>query len=188
MTHLDLTKFLPCAAIAACLTLTAPAAAQDLPDSFTPGPVFPFGPVADVESDVPIPEGTEIRIAFDLMDGADAGKPNRGIVTLARAYNMHARAGVPVDDIHLAVVVHGPAGEDLLNAAAYAARKDGAENANAAMIAAMQEKGVRFIICGQSAAAMGIAREDLLPGVEMALSAITAHALLQQQGYTLNPF
>jgi hypothetical protein len=30
--------------------------------------------------------------------------------------------------------------------------------------------------------------EDLLPGVEMALSAMTAHALLQQQGYTFNPF
>ena len=29
---------------------------------------------------------------------------------------------------------------------------------------------------------------DLLPGVEMSLSAMTAHALLQQDGYTLNPF
>jgi hypothetical protein len=28
----------------------------------------------------------------------------------------------------------------------------------------------------------------ILPGVEMALSAMTAHALLLQQGYTLNPF
>jgi len=28
----------------------------------------------------------------------------------------------------------------------------------------------------------------LLPGVEMALSAMTAHAILQQEGYTLNPF
>jgi len=27
-----------------------------------------------------------------------------------------------------------------------------------------------------------------LPGVTMALSAMTAHALLQQDGYTLNPF
>jgi len=36
----------------------------------------------------------------------------------------------------------------------------------------------------------GVAFEgvDLLPNVEMALSAMTAHALLQQDGYTLNPF
>jgi len=28
----------------------------------------------------------------------------------------------------------------------------------------------------------------LAPGVEMTLSAMTAHALLQQDGYTMNPF
>jgi len=35
---------------------------------------------------------------------------------------------------------------------------------------------------------MDIREADLLPGITMAPSAITAHALLQQQGYTLNPF
>jgi hypothetical protein len=33
-----------------------------------------------------------------------------------------------------------------------------------------------------------IAPEDLLPGVTIGLSAMSTHALLQQQGYTLNPF
>lgn len=172
----------------AALVLAAPATAQALPDSMTPGPVFPFGSVAEVESDMPIPADAEFKIAFDLFDAAPAGQVNRGLATLARAYDMHVRAGVPEPRIHLAVVVHGPAGDDLLDAQAYAARKDGAANANASIVAALQDKGVRVILCGQSAAAMGIAREDLLPGVDMALSAMTAHALLQQQGYTLNPF
>ena len=102
---------------------------------------------------------------------------------------MHVRAGVPEVRIHLAVVVHGAAGADLLNAHAYAARNEGdLDNANAPIVAALLDKGVRIILCGQSAAAMGIAGDDLLPGVEMALSAMTAHALLQHQGYTLNPF
>ena len=30
--------------------------------------------------------------------------------------------------------------------------------------------------------------EDLLSGVEVALSAMTAHAQLQADGYTINPF
>ena len=47
---------------------------------------------------------------------------------------------------------------------------------------------VSTIVCGQSAACYGVKTDDLLPGVEMAVSAMTAHALLQQQGYTLNPF
>ena len=33
-----------------------------------------------------------------------------------------------------------------------------------------------------------VGHEDMLPGVEMALSAMTAHAVLQQAGYRLNPF
>ncbi len=45
--------------------------------------------------------------------------------------------------------------------------------------------GVEFILCGQSAASLGIKKADLIPGVKMALSAITAHALYQQRGYTL---
>jgi hypothetical protein len=34
---------------------------------------------------------------------------------------------------------------------------------------------------------MDIDQEDLLPGVRVALSAMTANALLQQNGYTFNP-
>ena len=34
----------------------------------------------------------------------------------------------------------------------------------------------------------GVATNDLLPGVEMALFAMTTHAVLQQHGCTLSPF
>ncbi len=47
---------------------------------------------------------------------------------------------------------------------------------------------MQFVQCGQSAASNHIANADLLPGVKMSLSAMTAQALLQQSGYTLNPF
>jgi intracellular sulfur oxidation DsrE/DsrF family protein len=46
---------------------------------------------------------------------------------------------------------------------------------------------VRVILCGQSAAARGIEMSDLVEGTEIELSAMTAHAVLQQNGYTLNP-
>ena len=51
----------------------------------------------------------------------------------------------------------------------------------------LKQKYENFV-CGQSAAYYGVATDDLLPGVEMALSAMTAHALLQQQDYSINPF
>ena len=91
---------------------------------------------------------------------------------------MHARAGIDTDRIKLAIVVHGKAVHDVAMAS----------ESNAGLIAALVEHGVSIIVCGQSAAYYDIATDELLPGVDMAISAMTAHALLQQQGYTLNPF
>jgi intracellular sulfur oxidation DsrE/DsrF family protein len=91
---------------------------------------------------------------------------------------MHARAGVPNDKLEVAVVVHGKAVKEVADEL----------SANAELVAALIDHGVRIIVCGQSVAYYGVATGDLLPDVEMALSAMTAHAVLQQQGYTLNPF
>ncbi|WDI30014.1 DsrE family protein [Hyphococcus flavus] len=157
-------------------------------EKFSTGPVFEdFGPVANVDNELIIPDGAKMRISFDVSKGADAGELNRTLVSAARFINMHARTGVPVEDIDAAVVVHGKAVYDVSKAARYA-DAIGGENANAALIEALTGKGVRIIVCGQSAAYYEVANDDLLPGVEMAISAMTAHVLLQQEGYAINPF
>ncbi len=167
------------------LAVASPAFAAD----FTAGPVITdYGKVTEVETTMPLPADVALRHAFDVTDGTKAGELNRGFDSAARFVNMHARAGVPTDRIQAAIVVHGPAVLDLLNAPAYAKRRDGKDNANAPLVAALLAHNVRVIVCGQSAAAQDVANADLLPGVEVALSAMTAHALLQQQGYTINPF
>ena len=159
--------------------LASPLAAQDM-SAFKTGPVFTqFGPHAPVEGIDTVPGDTEFSVAFDVAKPADEGARNRGFESAARFINMHVAAGVPEDNIRIAVVVHGKAVNDLL------ARGD---NASADMVQIMLEHGVRFIVCGQSAAAHGVTHDEMIPGVEMALSAMTAHALLQQRGYTVNPF
>ncbi|GMN13978.1 DsrE family protein [Altererythrobacter sp. MTPC7] len=167
------------------------AALAQTPDAsrFGYGPVFAgHGPHASVAADVIIPEGTVFKHSFDGSERAEDGQ-NRTLIAAARFLNMHAAAGVPRENMALAVVVHGQAAQDLLTAEAYASRFDGAANPNAPLIAALVGEGVRIILCGQSAAGLGLDETaDLLPGVEVALSAMTAHALLQQDGYTVNPF
>ena len=168
------------------LLLAAPAAAQDAtPSPFHAGPLIPaYGQIADVDASVPIPAGTVFKVAFDTA--APGGKAlNRTLESAARFLNMHAAAGVPASDLHVAIVVHGRAVNDV---AVAGGAGEGAANPNAPLVAALLAHGARIIVCGQSAASLGVGRADLLPGVEMALSAMTAHALLQQQGYTLNPF
>lgn len=169
-----------------CGVLLSPAHAG--PDAFHAGPVFPdFGNIADVDSQLAIPEGTIFKVVFDVAAAAKPGALNRTLDSAARFINMHVEAGVPLDNIFVAVVVHGPASQDTTTDSFYKARHDKA-NASADPISALTDKGVKIYQCGQSAAFFGIANEDLAPGVTMALSAMTAHALLQQQGYTLNPF
>lgn len=156
--------------------------------AFTMGPVFEkFGPVADVDADFEIPEGTQLRVSFDVAKGADQGDLNKTLVTAARFINMHVRAGVPLEDIDVAVAVHGKAILDVTKASKYD-EEIGGENANAELVSALTKKGVRIIVCGQSSASQGIKKADLLPGVEVAVSALTVHAVLLRNGYTLNPF
>ena len=169
--------------------LAAPVTAQDM-SAFTTGPVFEeFGPVADIpDASFAIRDGMDFKVAFDVSAPAEEGKLNRGFESAARYINMHDRAGIEPLKNTAAVVIHGKAVFDLLGDAAWAARGRGETNPSAEPIAAMIDQGVRFIVCGQSAAAFGVKKDELVPGVELALSAMTAHAVLQQQGYTVNPF
>ena len=147
--------------------------------SFTTGPVIEgYGPVADVDVTLPVPKDAVFRHSFDVAARAKDGESNRTLASAARFVNMHARAGVDADRIEIAVVVHGKAVHDV------SVETTGSTD----LVAALIDHGVSIIVCGQSAAYYNVTTDDLLPGVEMALSAMTAHALLQQQGYTLNPF
>lgn len=166
------------------LLFSAPALAGQ--DSFATGPVIDgYGAVAPVDAEMEIPEGVEFRIAFDVSVQAENGEVNRQLVTAARFLNMHVAAGVPAERIHLAIVVHGGAVLDVSQTPLHAENETAA---NADLVAALVSNGVEIYVCGQSAVYHNVTNDDLMPGVTMALSAMTVHALLQQGGYTLNPF
>ncbi|WP_394693685.1 DsrE family protein [Hyphobacterium sp.] len=150
---------------------------------FTTGPVIEgFGPNAAIPGAEAIPADAEFHVAFNTSTPAEEGELNRTLVSAARFINMHGRAGVDPDNIHIGVVIHGRAVRDVADV------EGGQSAANAELIAALLAHNVDIYVCGQSAAYYEVATEDLLPGVTMALSAMTAHAQLQQAGYTLNPF
>jgi len=166
--------------IAATL-LTGTASSEET--DFTKGPfIKDFGAVAFID-DARLTKDTSFKVSFDLAKAAEPGANNRYLESAARFLNMHTAAGVPADNIDIAIVVHGPAAIDLVNDDRY-----GGPNANTGLIAALLNAGVSIELCGQTAAYRNIEKTDLLPGVKLSLSAMTSHALLQQNGYTLNPF
>jgi intracellular sulfur oxidation DsrE/DsrF family protein len=170
--------------------IAAPLTAQDM-SAFKPGPVLTeFGAHAPVPGVEQLPATTEFALAFDVSTPAAEGAANRGFESAGRFLNMHVAHGVPRENIRLVVVVHGKASLELLSNAAHAANplsRQG-DNPSGKLVEALLAEDVRFILCGQSAAVYGIKPADLIPGVEMALSAMTAHALLQKDGFTVNPF
>lgn len=173
---------------AAAVLLGAAANAQDR-SAFETGPVFDdFGPHAAIAGLEPFAADTEFAHSFDVAKNAEGETRNRGFESAARFVNMHAANGVSQENIRIAVVVHGSAVLDLLTDEARAARDFGEVNPSGAMVREMLGAGVRFIVCGQSAAGQSIAAADLIEGVELDLSAMTAHVKLQQRGYTVNPF
>ncbi len=160
------------------VVLPVGAAHADEP-TFSTGPLIEaYGPAADVEIDALAPTGETLKLAFDVSERAEVGE-NRTLISAARFLNMHARHGVEPANMSLAIVVHGEAVRDVTGQA---------DNPNRDLIAALVANGVQLYVCGQSAAYHGVSNADLAPGVAMALSAMTAHAMLQKDGYALNPF
>ncbi|WP_100643490.1 DsrE family protein [Alteromonas facilis] len=167
------------------MTLSSSAFAQL--SKFSDGPVIEgFGKKVVVgESKFSVDQS--FKVAFDVAATGDAGEVNRKFDSLARFINMNVAAGINKENIQLALVVHGKASLDLLNNETYQRAKE-SDNANIPLLESLMKNNVQVFICGQSMTAYEIAPEQLVDGVQVALSAMTAHALLQQQGYTVNPF
>jgi intracellular sulfur oxidation DsrE/DsrF family protein len=167
------------------LVLSATLSAQI--SSFEEGPVIiGFGKSATIATHT-VPKDAKFKVAFDVASSSDSGEINRKFDSLARFINMHVAAGVKKDNIQLALVVHGKAIFDLLDNASYQKRHS-LDNPNKPLLHALMDNKVRVILCGQSAAANEVDISQLVKGTKIELSAMTAHALLQQQGYTVNPF
>ena len=157
-------------------------------DKFMAGPVIKnYGKHAKVQQDLKLDTNATFNVAFDIGEQGGVGKVNGSIETLARFINMHVANGVALENINLALVVHGKAGFDLLKEPLYE-EKFQQKNENKALLQDLMKNQVTIYLCGQSAAYHNISNEMIMPGVKMALSAMTAHVVLQNQGYTLNPF
>lgn len=135
-----------------------------------------------------VPTGTTYKMAWDIEVGsARPADANAAYDVPARFVNQAAVIGMARNAIDVAVVIHGSAGEEMLTNEEYRARK-GVDNPNIALLEEMSKAGVKIIICGQTVGSRKMPRDKILPFVLVAPSAAWAHAVLQQQGFNMNPF
>lgn len=154
------------------------------------GPIIQgYGAVWGIEQpDFKVDTTKVYKAVFDIMDSPEShDRVNASIETAARFLNMHAQSGVSSESLKAALVVHNKASKDIMSDSAYQARY-GTKNPNGELIQALLEAGVDIIFCGQSSNARDIPREDLIEGVQLSLSAMTALIHLQDQDYRLIKF
>ncbi len=146
------------------------------------GPTYPIN-----DRDVALPRGFTYRAVFDLARYPDDTTTlNPYLVSVARFLNMHARNGVPAENMDLAIVVHGAAVKNLLSDPAYESRYQ-ASNPNLELLTRLHDAGVRIFVCGQSMTFGGIDKSELAGPAQVALSAMTMLTVLQSEGYALLP-
>lgn len=134
-----------------------------------------------------IPEGHVFRAVF-VIDRADTGAVNQQLTTIARYLNLHARHGIAPEQVHAAAVVHGSGWASLLSDSAYGARFGGRTNPSRRLVEELLANRTQLVLCGQTAGFRGVKREELLPGVQLAISAMSALNVFQAQGYRHNPW
>ncbi len=143
------------------------------------GPTYPIN-----DRDVALREDFVYNAVFDAAANPDETKLNTGLVSVARYLNMHARNGVSVDNMNIAVVAHGPALKTLLTDDSYFSRY-GIDNPNTELVQKLHAAGVSFYVCGQSIMFGGFEKEELVGPAKLALSAMTMMTELQSDGYAL---
>jgi intracellular sulfur oxidation DsrE/DsrF family protein len=153
----------------------------------TTGPVVDgYGASFEIpDADVKLPPNHDYRVVYEITTFPDGpGEVNRSLDRVARFLNLHGKAGVPADKMHLAVVTHMAGLKNMLNDTAYE-REYQIKNPNAELVQKLLGAGVQIYVCGQSMNFQGLAKSDLAPGVKLAPSAMTMVHLLQDEGYTL---
>jgi intracellular sulfur oxidation DsrE/DsrF family protein len=154
------------------------------------GPVVPnYGAVWPIdEPDYKTNTDEPLKVVFDIMNSPESyGTINASIETAARFLNMHAQAGVPSENLYVALVVHNKASKDVVLSEFYHERY-GVENPNEPMIRELIDAGVQVIFCGQSSLSRNFPKTEIIEGVQLSLSAMTALIQLQNQGYRLVKF
>jgi intracellular sulfur oxidation DsrE/DsrF family protein len=148
-------------------------------------------PGAPVSKDVPgakqLPNPDRIyKVVFSIgKPSPDAKKANPALTSIANYVNTLAKYGVPVEHRKIAVMIHhrGDGWDMILKNDAHRRATEGLDNPNIEMIQKLQAAGVEFRVCGQLVVGRKLNPDDLLPGIQTDLWAMTSLVDLQLDGY-----
>ncbi len=154
-------------------------------------PIAP--PIAGYGKTVPVANAGErpdpsidYKVVMSVTKAGEANAPPPALEKAARLVNLLAESGVSAAHRHIVVVLHGAATLAVLNEAGERARNKAA-NPSAEIVDKLTAAGVSVHVCGQALAFAKISQSEVLPGINVDLSALTTLSTLELQGYALIP-
>ena len=152
--------------------------------------IFPaiqgYGGVIPVPFEVEKPDpDKKYKFVIELGNGLeDYSRVADMLDYAARMYNLHRYAGVPKENIELAIVIYSGSTPIVLTNSTYH-KWLGQENPNIALLEEFLRNGIQVIVCGQSMMKQNLVPENIYPGIRMAVSRFTATSDLIGKGYQL---
>jgi intracellular sulfur oxidation DsrE/DsrF family protein len=143
-------------------------------------------PVANVDEKPDVSQQYKLlmEVTTGIKDTVEAKEINAAFAEVGRLLNIHIAAGIPKKNMNIIVVAHGGILKSFYNNAVYK-EKYKVDNPNLALLNELRAAGVKFIVCGQAMSFLNIDRSQLLPWVNVALSAQTVLTNYGLKGYYL---
>jgi intracellular sulfur oxidation DsrE/DsrF family protein len=143
-------------------------------------------PVNDIDekADPSIQYKLLMEVTLWSNDSAERKEINGGLAEVGRLINLHIAAGIPKDNIHAAIIIHGAALNVFLSNDAYQ-KKFKTNNPNLDILKQFSALGIKLIACGQAMAFFNFEKKDMIPEVKTSLSAKVVLSTYQMKGYAL---
>jgi DsrE/DsrF-like family len=109
---------------------------------------------------------------------------NEGLAEIGRIINLHIAAGVPKENLELAIIIHGSAMNVYLKNEVYQ-KKFKTDNPNLDILSQFLNLHTKLMACGQAELFFNIPPEDMIPEVKTAFSANIVLSTYQLKGYVL---
>jgi intracellular sulfur oxidation DsrE/DsrF family protein len=154
------------------------------------GPIIEkYGKVYQVKNpDLQLDNNVEYKVIFDIYtDNSKNNSLNPLLNAVARYLNMHAQQGILLENMKVAVILHGAATKYTINELAFQ-EQFGVSNPNSELLQELNNANVELYVCGQSYIANGFKIEDKSSNIKLALSALTALVKYQSEGYNIINF
>ncbi len=148
-----------------------------------------FGGIFDAPYATEKPDpNQQYKIVIDIA--TNDGEPDDiaySLYNVARLMNLHVMGGVPKENMHVVLAIHGGAAYSVMNNEEYK-KKYEVDNPHLALFKELKEAGVQMFACSQSLKGRGIDHEKMAPEISVATSMLTVMTTYQLKGYAALKF